>query len=150
MGDEPVVHGGDLVGLLSQSPSRWLIAHYSRSARIKIRAAPRRQSLVAAVVELQGEGGSGSDVDLALHLEIARASHDTYILQVLEFLSGSMRVTISRSRELDVTRSESLANAYAEHAAIFNAIVAGDADAAVRAMRSHLEAGQRRLLFRPT
>jgi hypothetical protein len=33
MGDELVVHGGDLVGLLSQSPSRWMIAHYSRSAR---------------------------------------------------------------------------------------------------------------------
>jgi DNA-binding GntR family transcriptional regulator len=45
-------------------------------------------------------------------------------------------------------RNEFLANAHAEHTAIFNAIIAGDADGAVRAMRSHLEAGQKRLLFR--
>ena len=104
----------------------------------------------AQLTAVQGEGGSGSDEDLAFHIEIARASHNTYIIQVLEFLSGSMRIAISSSRELVATRSEFLAQAQEEHAAIFKAIVAGDADAAVRAMRSHLEAGQRRLLFRST
>jgi GntR family transcriptional repressor for pyruvate dehydrogenase complex len=118
-----------------------------RRTRADIKALKRAFARLTAV---QGEGGSGSDEDLAFHLEIARASHNTYIIQVLEFLSGSMRVAISRSRELVATRSEFLAHAHAEHTAIFNAIVAGDADASVRAMRSHLEAGQRRLLFRPT
>jgi GntR family transcriptional repressor for pyruvate dehydrogenase complex len=95
---------------------------------------------------VQGEGGSGTDEDLAFHLQIARASHNSYIVQVLEFLSGSMRVAISRSRELDATRAELLAEAHAEHTAIFDAIVAGDANAAVEAMRSHLQAGRKRLL----
>ena len=102
----------------------------------------------AQLTAVQGAVGSGSDEDLAFHLEIARASHNTYIIQVLEFLSDQMRIAISRSRELTATRNEFLANAHTEHTAIFNAIIAGDADAAERAMRSHLEAGQKRLLFR--
>lgn len=104
----------------------------------------------ARLAAVRQEGDSGSDEDLAFHLEIARASHNAYMVQVLEFLSSSMRIAISRSRELVATRSKFLADAHAEHTAIFSAIVAGDADAAVRAMRSHLKAGQRRLLFRST
>lgn len=106
------------------------------------------QRAYARLAAVQGQGGSGTDEDVAFHLEIARASHNTYIIQVLEFLSGSMRMAIARSRELAATRSEFLAHAHAEHTAIYKAIVAGDADAAVRAMHSHLEAGQRRLLLR--
>lgn len=106
------------------------------------------QRAFARLTAVQGRGRSGSDDDLAFHLAIARASRNTYIVQVLEFLSGALRVAISTSRELDLKRVESLADAHAEHTAIFNAIVAADAEAAVRAMRSHLEAGRNRLLFR--
>jgi len=103
----------------------------------------------ARLVAVRGEGGNGADEDLAFHLGIARASHNTYIIQVLEFLSGSMHDAIARSRELNATRGEFLANAHAEHTAIFDAIVAGDAAAAILAMRAHLEAGQKRLLSNP-
>jgi GntR family transcriptional repressor for pyruvate dehydrogenase complex len=110
-----------------------------------VRALRRSFSRLAAV---QGEGGSGTDEDLAFHLQIARASHNSYIVQVLEFLSGAMHLAISRSRDLDSTRAELLAQAHAEHTAIFDAIMAGDADAAVHAMQSHLQAGRKRLLSR--
>jgi GntR family transcriptional regulator, transcriptional repressor for pyruvate dehydrogenase complex len=110
-----------------------------------VKALKRAFARLAAV---QGEGGSGTGEDVEFHLEIARASHNTYTIQVLEFLSGSMRAAIARSRELAATRDEYLAHAHEEHTAIFKAIVAGDPDAAVRAMRSHLEAGRRRLLLR--
>lgn len=102
----------------------------------------------ARVAQVEREGGSGTEEDVAFHLQIARASHNTYTLQVLEFLSGSMRAAIARSRELAAQRDEYLAHAHEEHSAICEAIVAGDADAAVRAMRLHLEAGRRRLLLR--
>ena len=98
---------------------------------------------------VQGEGGSGAEEDVAFHLQIARASHNTYIIQVLEFLSASMHVAISRSREMDATRSEYLVDAHEEHTAIFAAIIAGDPERAVRAMRAHLQAGQARLLSAP-
>jgi GntR family transcriptional repressor for pyruvate dehydrogenase complex len=94
---------------------------------------------------VQGEGGSGADEDVAFHLQIARASHNTYISQVLEFLSASMQVAISRSRELDANGGEHLVDAHREHTAIFEAVIAGDPEAAVRAMRTHLQAGQQRL-----
>jgi GntR family transcriptional repressor for pyruvate dehydrogenase complex len=100
----------------------------------------------AQLSAVQGKGGSGTDEDLAFHLQIARASHNSYIVQVLEFLSASMHVAISRSRELAATREEFLAHAHAEHTAIFQAVSAGDADAAVHAMRAHLQAGRKRLL----
>ena len=98
---------------------------------------------------VQGEGGSGAEEEVAFHLQIARASHNTYIIQVLEFLSASMHVAISRSREMDATRSEYLVDAHEEHTAIFAAIIAGDPERAVRAMRAHLQAGQARLLSAP-
>ncbi|MCL4745586.1 MAG: FadR family transcriptional regulator [Burkholderiaceae bacterium] len=110
-----------------------------------IKALRRAFARLAAV---QGRGRSGADDDLAFHLAVARTSHNAYIVQVLEFLSGALHRAISTSREIDLKRAESLADAHAEHTAIFDAIVAGDADAAVRAMRSHLEAGRNRLLFR--
>lgn len=103
----------------------------------------------ARLAVVRGEGGNGADEDLAFHLQIARASHNTYIIQVLEFLSGSMHQAIARSRELDATRGAFLKNAHAEHTAIFEAIVGGSADAAILAMRAHLEAGQKRLLSIP-
>jgi GntR family transcriptional repressor for pyruvate dehydrogenase complex len=111
-----------------------------------LRALRRCFSRLAAV---QNEGGSGTDEDLAFHMQIAHASHNSYIVQVLEFLSGAMRIAISRSRELVSTRAELLAQAHAEHTAIFDAVVAGDAEAAVHAMQSHLQAGSKRLLSRP-
>jgi hypothetical protein len=48
MGDEPIVHGCELLGLLSRSPSRLIMVHYSRSA---LTPAPRdgeRFDLVSA------------------------------------------------------------------------------------------------------
>jgi GntR family transcriptional repressor for pyruvate dehydrogenase complex len=107
------------------------------------------RSCFARLAAVWDEGGSGTEEDLAFHLSIAKASHNTYIIQILEFLSGTMRVAISRSRELDGRRDDFLADAHAEHTAIFNAIIAGDPDTADRVMRAHLEAGQRRLRSRP-
>ena len=100
-----------------------------------------------ALAAAQGAVGSGSDEDLAFHLVIARASHNAYIIQVLEFLSGLMRTAISKSHELAATRSGFLLDAHTEHAAILEAIVAGDPEAAASAMRAHLKAGQARLHF---
>ena len=100
----------------------------------------------ARLEAVQGEGGSGAEEDVAFHLQIARASHNTYIIQVLEFLSPSMHIAISQSREMDALRGEYLVRAHEEHAAIFAAIMAGGPEHAVLAMRAHLQAGQARLL----
>ncbi|MGE3927623.1 MAG: FadR/GntR family transcriptional regulator [Lautropia sp.] len=113
------------------------------------RSAADLKRLARAFVQLtakQGAGERGADADLAFHLEIARASHNGYIVQVLEFLSSTMRAAIVSGRDATLRRGDSLAGTHAEHAAIHAAIVAGDAAAAVAAMRAHLEAGARRLL----
>jgi GntR family transcriptional regulator, transcriptional repressor for pyruvate dehydrogenase complex len=95
--------------------------------------------------EAENQGRDGVDEDLTFHVAIARISGNTFICQVLEFLSAPLRRAIAESRSIDSTRAEYLQAVRAEHIRIFAAIAAGDAEAAGTAMRQHTEAGQRRL-----
>jgi GntR family transcriptional repressor for pyruvate dehydrogenase complex len=103
----------------------------------------------AALDRLDGAeraGATGSDDDLAFHMAIARASGNAFIVQTLEFLSASLRHAIEQGRGASARRGTSIEAAQREHRQVLDAIVAGDAPRAARAMAGHLAAGERRLL----
>ncbi|WP_266064582.1 FadR/GntR family transcriptional regulator [Brucella intermedia] len=94
------------------------------------------------------KGRDGVDEDFAFHIEIARASENPYTLQVLEFLSESLKASIKKSRDIDSGRAEYLDAVRDEHAQILKAIENKKGEAAAAAMRNHLEAGSARLTTR--
>lgn len=118
-------------------------------------AAARRSSLdIAELTEILGKldlaaagTADGVDEDLCFHQLIARISKNSFIVQVLDFLSDSLRSSITKSREIDAARVDYLASVRIEHHRILDAITAGDTVAAGEAMRAHLDSGLRRLLM---
>lgn len=103
------------------------------------------RAALAQIQESERAGGIGAVEDLALHMAIARAAKNAYIVQVLQFLSDSLRDSICQSRIVAQTRREYLQAARDEHTRVVDAIVAGDPDTAMLQMRVHLGNGQRRL-----
>lgn len=126
-----------------ETHAAWLAA--SRRTETDIQALQKTLDALTTA-KYESTVGGGAEEDLAFHLAIARASHNTYIVQVLEYLSSTLHTAISKSREHDAGRLEFVSDADAEHRAVFNAIVEGKADEAYQAMQCHLEAGQKRVL----
>jgi len=90
-------------------------------------------------------GESGVAQDVKLHQLIAAASGNPYFLSVLEFLGQYLTdaIRVTRANE---ARLEEFSNAVkAEHAAIFDAIRAGDAAAARKAAARHMYNAAKRI-----
>jgi GntR family transcriptional repressor for pyruvate dehydrogenase complex len=107
--------------------------------------ASMREAL-ARIDAIERAGDNGGAEDLAFHMAIARASGNGYIVQVLQFLSGSLRDAISHSRIVTARRREHVEAAQREHGLVVEAIVSADPDIAALQMRRHLINGERRLL----
>ncbi|MCD7059711.1 FadR/GntR family transcriptional regulator [Pelagibacterium xiamenense] len=89
------------------------------------------------------------DADFGFHLAIAQASRNQYFATAMEALKDHIAVGMQfHGISLKMT-SGGLQHAFAEHDAIYNAIKAGDADAARQRMREHL-IGSRDRLFEGT
>jgi DNA-binding FadR family transcriptional regulator len=87
------------------------------------------------------------DADLEFHRGIARATSNTYVVDVIGFVAGRMRESILRCAG---ERAEDHAQVtLAEHRAILTAVAQGDAQAAAAAMRGHLMAARERLGLEP-
>ncbi len=87
----------------------------------------------------------GAAEDLAFHFAVARAAHNDYFLRVLELISAFLATAMKPSPEREgdfLARKQAVE---AEHAAVVEAIRAGDADAARTAMRAHLALAWRRI-----
>jgi DNA-binding FadR family transcriptional regulator len=81
----------------------------------------------------------GVDADYEFHLAIARASANEFFEAVLISMRAPMTFAINLSRSLSLTRPlERLRIVQAEHVAIFEAIEAGNKEAACAAMRRHI------------
>lgn len=106
------------------------------------------RSSLDAVDRAEQSGGTGAAEDLQFHLAIAQASRNAYIVQVQNFLAGSLRSAISHSREIEdlEMKAEHFDIARREHGAVFDAIAAGNPDQAATAMQQHLTNGHVRLL----
>ena len=88
----------------------------------------------------------GVPADLDFHHAVAAASGNAYMAMMVGFLSGQMRESIMfmRENQSDVAGGMVATN-IAEHAAIHDAVVARDPQAAVAAMRTHIMNAARRL-----
>lgn len=88
----------------------------------------------------------GAEIDLEFHFAVARASGNPYIVETLGFLRNKMRETIvaTRQRSGGIV-GEVKALTISEHAAIRDAILARDGDAARRAMARHIRNAAARL-----
>jgi len=82
-----------------------------------------------------------SRIDIAFHLRIAEASGNTVLAAILNRIQTLLRVWIMRIQ----TTTPQLESTYREHIPIFEAIAAGDAEAAAAAMAKHLTGATERL-----
>lgn len=88
---------------------------------------------------------SGVEADLRFHRVLCEATKNPHYLSFYEFLSQFIRENISVSRHNSARRRQRSGEAQSEHTVIFNAIEAGDAEAARAASRQHIENTSRRL-----
>ncbi|MDD2924581.1 FadR/GntR family transcriptional regulator [Rhodoferax sp.] len=90
-------------------------------------------------------GGDGVDEDVQYHRAIAEAARNPFLIGTLEylgqFLSGATRVT----RANEARRTDFAGQVCDEHAAILQAIEAGDAAAARQAAARHMDNAIRRI-----
>ena len=82
------------------------------------------------------------EADLLFHSELAAATSNTVLLDLLQIIRSLLRVWSDRA----VQDSHQADTAIAEHAAVFDAIAAGDGDGAASAMAAHMVTAASRLL----
>ncbi|MEX2631013.1 MAG: FadR/GntR family transcriptional regulator [Tistlia sp.] len=97
------------------------------------------RALEASDVEL------GVEADLRYHRALCIATRNPHYLSFYEFLSQFLRENISVSRRHSARRRQRSAEAQREHQAVYDAIEAGDPEAARQAMRRHVDNTARRL-----
>ncbi len=92
-------------------------------------------------------GTDPTDADITFHKMIARASHNTALMLLVEQIMGVVSQQLWRDIKLDsLARSGRPERYLDEHRAILGAIVSGDAAGAEAAMAAHLEAVEQGLV----
>ena len=95
-------------------------------------------------------GMVGMDADYEFHAAVAGASGNEFFGAVMESMRLPFEFTINLARSLAMLRPmDHLLTVHAEHVGIFDAIEAGDGDAAQAAMRSHVHNSCRRVFEGP-
>lgn len=82
------------------------------------------------------------EADLQFHRELALATDNNVLLELLQVIRSLLRVWVDRA----VTEPSEVHDAIAEHTAVFEAISAGDGDAAASAMAAHMATAGKRLM----
>ena len=86
------------------------------------------------------QGIVGMNADLEFHFAVARASGNEFFEAVMQSMRTPLEFAINLTRSLTLTRPlDHLLTVQAEHVAMFEAIEAGDKDAARLAMRTHIQ-----------
>lgn len=86
------------------------------------------------------QGALAMSPDLEFHFAVARASGNEFFEAVMEAMRTPLEFAVNLARSLTLTRPvEHLLTVQAEHVAMFDAIEAGDKEAARLAMRTHIE-----------
>lgn len=83
--------------------------------------------------------------DLAFHRLLAEAAGNPHFARLLEFLGQYTHEAMRVTRRNDATRTEFVEAVRAEHAAIVDAIAAGDPSSARRCALQHMRRGDRRM-----
>lgn len=101
-----------------------------------------RDALARAAAGLDDDGGGADDATRGFHREIARASGNVVLHQLMDALGGAVRQAqhiVSRTRALR-------ARFHADHLGILDALERRDATQAVERMRTHLRGVRQALL----
>jgi GntR family transcriptional regulator, transcriptional repressor for pyruvate dehydrogenase complex len=81
----------------------------------------------------------GADVDYNFHMAVTRASANEWFVSAMLVMRQQIQFTIDLARTLSMLRSaEHIQGVQTEHVMIYNAIEAGEQEAAKAAMRQHL------------
>jgi len=97
------------------------------------------QSALHKMEKAIADGVVGMSADLEFHLAVARASGNEFFEAVMEAMRTPIEFTINLARSLALARPlEHLLTVQAEHVVMFEAIRAGDKEAARNAMRAHI------------
>lgn len=81
------------------------------------------------------------EADINFHHAVATAAHNAVLLDVLNSVRALLRVWIRRA----IAEAGETASSRAEHVPVYEAIAAGDPDAAVLAMTNHMDGAAQRL-----
>jgi len=93
------------------------------------------------VNKLNSESVGGAAEDFHLHVKIAEASHNSYIVDFMNFLGTQIIPRVVLRMEFGPERDDFFEELIAHHEAIYDAIKAQDPTAAAEAMRVHLSRG---------
>ena len=80
-----------------------------------------------------------SDADLAFHMAIADASHNVALVHVMRGLFNLLHVTIADNLDRIFAEAGGMEVIRRQHRELYDAVMAGDADAARRKARTHLD-----------
>ena len=105
----------------------------------------RIQQAVQALDKAVAKGGDGVEEDLRFHRSVAEAAHNPFLIGTLDYLAQFMRGAISVTRANEARRADFTVQVRSEHAAIADAIAAGDAAKARTAAGRHMANAVRRI-----
>lgn len=115
-----------------------------RRTETHLRVMHEAQTAFARAIE---EGTDAVAADRALHMEIARASHNPHFLDLMQHLGDVLipRARVNSAHLAGQGRREYLLRVLAEHDSVVVAIANQDPEAARAAMRTHLSNSRERL-----
>jgi len=98
-----------------------------------------------AIDRSSAENRDGVEEDLAFHRLLAEAAGNPHFARMLEFLGQYTQEAMRVTRRNDATRADFVEAVRVEHAAIVEAIAAGDSALARRRAVQHMRGGDRRM-----
>lgn len=91
------------------------------------------------------KGDDGTTPDYGFHQLIAKASHNPYLIEFMEFLNFQLKELIHKAREHSSLKPGWPQLVQQEHVAIFKAVSAKDAEKARKVTVTHITNAGRRL-----
>ncbi|MEF3312990.1 FadR/GntR family transcriptional regulator [Paenibacillus sp. GYB004] len=86
-----------------------------------------------------GTEAVGEKQDMRFHLTLAKATHNSIMVKLLETISAQVELTIRETRRVRLYANKAIASQlWHEHKAIFDAVAARDVEQAQAEMRRHL------------
>jgi DNA-binding FadR family transcriptional regulator len=114
-------------------------AYYAAQNRTPEHLVALRDALDRMEIALE-QGVTAMSADIEFHFAVARASGNEFFEAVMESMRTPLEFAVNLARSLTLTRPlDHLLVVQAEHVAMFEAIEAGDKEAARLAMRTHIE-----------
>lgn len=105
----------------------------------------RLHGAMSAIERTVAAGGDGVEEDLQFHRAVAQAAHNPFLIGTLDYLAQFMRGAIGVTRANEARRSDFAAQVRQEHAAVLQAIEAGQPARARAAASLHMNNAIRRI-----